>query len=477
MHLSVDLSKYKGINTFITTNYYITSTDGNLLRKELKENTTPLRFLNFNELKLFSTALGQHNMITLFQKGKVQNKIVETFYTSQKGRATQYILTNLFSKKDSKTEYYNLNQEDVFEGDEYYIRTRGTSGGNNLLFNIFSVLENGTELGEICDVRQGLRTGADKISNIHLNKFKYEGIKGEGVFILSLAEVKKLGYEGPNEVIKPLYKNSDIIKYYSKEFTDQYILYIDNEIELQTLKTQYPTIYEHLLGYKELICKIRGNNNENSVNWFRLDRPREQYLFEGEKICVPQRSNDNRFGYNIGDWYASADVYFIKTRNDDFKLKYLLALLNSKLFYLWFYYKGKRKGEMLELYQKPLSEAPVLFSEKQCFYEKFIDYILFIKSEKSNNIEFKLIEAYFEQIIDGMVYELYFPNLLKEHNRNIIEYLGELPEFTDSTSNNEKEKIINTVFKRLDDKDHPVRNNLFYMRNIEEIATIEALKE
>lgn len=477
MHLSVDLSKQKGINTFITTNYYITSTDGNLLRKELKENTTPLRFLNFNELKLFSTALGQHNMITMFQKGKMQNKIVETFYTSQKGRATQYILTNLFSKKDSKTEYYNLSQEEVFEGEEHYIRTRGTSGGNNLLFNIFSALEMGTELGEICDVRQGLRTGADKISNIHLNKFKYVGVKGEGVFILSLTEIKKLGYEVPNEIIKPLYKNSDITKYYSKEYTDQYILYIDNEIKLEFLISQYPTIYAHLLQYKELICNIRGNNNENSGNWFRLDRSREQYLFEGEKICVPQRSNDNRFGYSKGDWYASADVYFIKSRNDNFKLKYLLALLNSKLFYLWFYYKGKRKGEMLELYQKPLSEAPVIYSNKQSFYVKFIDYILFIKSEKSSNVEFKLVQAYFEQIIDGMVYELYFPHLLKENNRTIIEYLGELPEFTSATSNNEKEKIINVIFKRLDDKDHPVRNNLFYMRNIEEIATIEALKD
>jgi adenine-specific DNA-methyltransferase len=100
--------------------------------------------LNFNELKLFSTALGQHNMITLFQKGKLEKKSVETFYTSQKGRATQYILNSLFNKKDSKTEYYSLDQDEVFEGEEYYIRTRGTSGGNSILHNLFCFRERNT---------------------------------------------------------------------------------------------------------------------------------------------------------------------------------------------------------------------------------------------------------------------------------------------------------------------------------------------
>ena len=477
MHLAIDLSKLKGVSTFITTNYFITATDGNLIRRELKENTTPLKFLNFNELKLFSTALGQHNMITVFQKGKLQNRKVETFYTSQKGRATQYILNSLFNLKDSKTEYYSINQEELFEGEENYIRTRGTTGGNTVLKNIFSSLEKGIELGLICDVRQGLRTGIDKISNSHINKYNYSGNKGDGVFILNISEVKELGFNEPNDIIKPLFKNSDIEKYYSNENTDQFLLYIDNDTELSALRDKYPALYKHINRFKDLICQIRGKNKEKSDNWFRLDRPRERYLFEGEKICVPQRSNDNRFGFNNGSWYASADVYFIKSKNPDFNLKYILSLLNSNLFYLWFYYKGKRKGEMLELYQKPLSEVPILKSENQNLYVTFVNYILFIKSIESKNSKSKLIEAYFEQIINGMVYELYFPELLKEYDRTVIEHLGILPEFTETTTDFEKEEIINKVFTRLDDKDHPVRNNLFYMRNIDEIKTIEELKQ
>ena len=41
------------------------------------------------------------------------------------------------------------------------------------------------------------------------------------------------------------------------------------------------------------------------------------------------------------------------------ELKFILGLLNSKLIYFWLYNRGKRKGEMLELYLTPLSEIPI----------------------------------------------------------------------------------------------------------------------
>ncbi len=50
-----------------------------------------------------------------------------------------------------------------------------------------------------------------------------------------------------------------------------------------------------------------------------------------------------------------------------------------------------------------------------------------------------------KQIIDGMVYELYFPVLLKKHSREIIKHLGELPEFTENISDAEKMKICKDV--------------------------------
>jgi adenine-specific DNA-methyltransferase len=40
-------------------------------------------------------------------------------------------------------------------------------------------------------------------------------------------------------------------------------------------------------------------------------------------------------------------------------LGYLLAILNSSLYFQWLFHRGKRKGKMLEMFQTPLSEIPI----------------------------------------------------------------------------------------------------------------------
>ncbi|WP_300978270.1 Eco57I restriction-modification methylase domain-containing protein [Flavobacterium sp.] len=316
MHKAIQIGKVNCINTFITTNYFITATDANLLRNNLKEETTILNLLNFNEMKLFASAMGQHNLISIFKKGVDKNVKAKTFFTKNKGLADSNTLDSIFSFKDKNTDYFEINQEEIFEDKENYIRIGGISGGNNELSSIFKALKTNDLLGDICYVRQGLRTGIDKITDIHIKKFKYKGNKGEGVFILTDDELKKKEISINNNIVKPLFKNSDVAKYSTNETTNQNLLYIDKNITLEDLLNENPNIYNHLLNYKELIQKIRYGNNEDCDDWFRLDRTREQWLFEGDKIVAPQRSKSNTFGYNNISWYSSADVYYIKTKDE-----------------------------------------------------------------------------------------------------------------------------------------------------------------
>jgi len=200
---------------------------------------------------------------------------------------------------------------------------------------IFNSIKKGVLLEDLCHVRQGMRTGIDRVSDSHINKIDSSLVKGDGVFILSVEEIEKLKIDKNDTLVKPLFKNSDINKYFSNTTENQYLLYIDNSIELEDLKRNHLPIYNHLSKYKKTISTIRDKNNENNDDWFRLDRPREKWLFEGEKIVAPQRSRSNKFAYNDISWYASADVYFIKQKSKDVSLKYILALLNSKLYYYW----------------------------------------------------------------------------------------------------------------------------------------------
>jgi adenine-specific DNA-methyltransferase len=129
---------------------------------------------------------------------------------------------------------------------------------------------------------------------------------------------------------------------------------------------------------------------------------RDVEYFEQPKIVAPQRSLQNTFGYNETSWYASADVYFIIQKDTKVKLKYILALLNSKLFYSWFYHKGKRKGESLELYLIPLSETPIKIADSkiQTQFEGVVDKVLLAKKKNKDTSDL-------EKQIDEMVYGLY----------------------------------------------------------------------
>lgn len=202
-------------------------------------------------------------------------------------------------------------------------------------------------------------------------------------------------------------------------------------------------------------------------------------VFESEKIVCPQRSYTNEFGYTKEPWYGSADIYFIVSKTKEYSLKYLLPILNSKLIFFWLYNRGKRKGEMLEIFYTPLTELPVIQAKKeiQNLFSRVADYIIFLKTYNLDNVSDQLMPTYFEQIIDGMVYELYFPELIKKHKREIIQHLGELPEFNDKMSDEQKMKICKTVFNRLNEREHTVRVNLFYMNSIPEIAIIEGKNE
>ncbi len=257
----------------------------------------------------------------------------------------------------------------------------------------------------VCNVNQGIVSGADKVSKKHLVKFPTIGNIGDGIFVLDNDEVSSLDLnksENKN-IVKKLYKNSDISKYITKQNTDNNILYIEKKENEQGFMSLYPNIHKHMNKFKNLMTDIRGGQKENIKKWFALHRTRKAQIFTTKKIVAPQRSKTNTFGYNEIPWYASADVYFITNKpNHDIELKYILALLNSKLYYLWLYHRGKRKGEMLELYQKPLSEIPIktISKQKQKPFEVLVDKIMNLKAQDQDTTEL-------ENEIDVMVYRLY----------------------------------------------------------------------
>jgi type I restriction-modification system DNA methylase subunit len=410
-HLALNLCRQGGNIAFITTNYYPTASRARNLRIDFFNRATIRHLINLGELKIFESALGQHNMITILSKSNSKAAMANNSITKRKGMATPEILDNILSWSDEETEYYQVPQNDLYDGTEHYIRLTGFKSSNNPVQSILSKLSTQVELlgDRICHVNKGVITGCDKVTEKHIQKYKlgnnYQ--KGEGVFILEKSTMDRFSREELSR-IKPWFKNSDIAKYHTKTDAELFMIDICYPADKHIDHTQIPNIMNHLSKFKRILenRKTTANGLDKVIKkgyWWPLESKRK-LDFEGPKVVCPQRSNSNTFAYNETAWYASADVYFITQTDQTISLKYILALLNSRLYYLWLYHRGKRKGEMLELYQQPLSEIPIkrISEEKQRPFIKLVDRILAAK-----NRDPKADTTAWEREIDRLVYELY----------------------------------------------------------------------
>ena len=102
-HQGINLLKNKGTLGFITTNYYTTAYGASLLRNDFKERTELLHLINLGELKIFESAQGQHNMITILKKSNEKKQLCFTASTKRKRIANDSIMKQIFYKKDSET--------------------------------------------------------------------------------------------------------------------------------------------------------------------------------------------------------------------------------------------------------------------------------------------------------------------------------------------------------------------------------------
>lgn len=216
-------------------------------------------------------------------------------------------------------------------------------------------------------------------------------------------------------IIKDYIKNSNIKKYGYNLSKDK-LIYLRWEDNINI----YPNIKKYLSRYK-IILEDQAKRYGENYPWYALHRPRDINIFQAkQKILVPYRNKKNIFGYSENDIFASRDVFYITEIEENYDMKYILALLNSKVYYVWLYYQGKRKGQTLELYAKPLSEIPIKKITKKEQYKiiDIVNKILNLK-EKDGNYEMSKLQ----DTVDKMIYELYrFSKeeirLIEEHYKN-----------------------------------------------------------
>lgn len=409
-HLGLDMLKNKGILSFITTNYFLTADGAKKLRNDLKLRTISLNLLNFNELKIFETAKGQHNIISILQKNIETHKkgISKNFICNAKNLKDNNILKKVLSWTDNNTSYFSIEQNNLYEGAENFLRINGVSlkTGTKIDTIINKLMKEKNNLKKICTINQGLISGCDTLQKSTLKKISIplntEVKVGDGIYVLDTklprdnTLYKKINVED-DKILKPFFKNSDIKKYIVNEKPQKYVIYITS-LDFD----RHPLLLQHLTNFKPVLEKRLETYNE-SYPWYSLHRAREEKIFLEPKIVTPYRGKTLNFGYTESPWYFRTDVYSI-TINDKnkYNYKYLLGILNSKLCYIWLYYKGKRKGNVLELFPSSLNKIPIksINATEQQRIISLVDRIIELKKQDKNTKEL-------ENKIDEMVYDLY----------------------------------------------------------------------
>ena len=409
------INSRNSITSFITPNYWVTAQGGKKLRSKIVNDFTILEVINFNQNNIFTA--GIHTNVFLLKKQKPSKNIVK------------YCLYN--NTYDSNF-IAHKKQENNFEVEQSKVYSNWSGFVNFLPYNILKITNKLTIASEklcddnsvgisqkgiiagkkitdgICKINQGIVTGKDRyIDKIHnINT---------GVFVLNNNELNTMNLpERENQYIKDFYKNSDIKRYYINNNNKNYLIYINN-IENEDRLKNLNNLYKHLLKYKEIL-KTRSINGVlksayKKGKWWALTTDRPNINFEGINIICPQRSSKNTFALSEKTFYSSADVYYISLNKENYKIKYILSILNSKLIYFWLYWLGKRKGEILELYLEPLQYIPIKKTEEniQNRFVSVVDKILAITQTDNylKNQEKQDAVKEYEKQIDIMVYKLY----------------------------------------------------------------------
>jgi type I restriction-modification system DNA methylase subunit len=235
-------------------------------------------------------------------------------------------------------------------------------------------------------------------------------------FVIDEETRDKLITEDPKstEIIKPFLTGRDI-KRYAPLKTDKFIIFTRRGIDIDL----YPAVKKYLLQFKsELMPKPKNWSKEwrgrkpGNYQWYEIQDAVDYFEEFGKvKIIYPNICSRNEFTYDNNNYYTNQKCFII-ARDD----KYLLAVLNSRVFHFLYEMKlPKLRGGFYEpsyvfLKDFPIPEAP---QETQNDLALLADEMLRLKKtikEAKTSVEVNALERHLitvDEKIDKIVGELY----------------------------------------------------------------------
>ena len=430
--------KEKGFLGYISSNKWMKVKYGRKMRMFMK-NMTIKSIIDFYELPVFDVST--EPAIVIVKKQKSQEDI-------------KYLLLDDLPRIDLSELFKS---ESMRFGKEYLDDSGWNFSEEKAVKIIEQMYDDSTLLKEFTDDKlfYGIKTGLN------------------AAFIIDEKTKNDLIKKNPKsaEIIKPYLRGTDIHRYYMK-FDKLYFLATGYDLDIPN---EYPAVYKHLLEFKDRLEK----RCDKGVNWYNLRACAYYQEFDKPKIVYIHTAVEHGFYLDRDGHYLNNSSYIISV--DD---KYLLCFLNSELFRFYkintFVAFGDAKGRgRCKLDYNKMQKVPIqkVQESQKGVFKNLADYMLFLnETEERRKTETKLIEFIDKQVIDSLVYELYFKEKFEEEGlkTNLLGAVGHyLEDIEDIETDDGKLRVIKEVIERIKD-DRKVTWEIEDVNTHEWVKTIES---
>ncbi|EAK4583858.1 class I SAM-dependent DNA methyltransferase [Campylobacter coli] len=390
-----DILKNNGYLAFIATNNWVTNSGAKKLRNIVLEESQILSLVDFSSFMVFDSASIQ-TMIMSFQKTKPP-KNYEFHFAKITTQTPIYedALSLLKNEKTQNNEILKIN----LTPKKFIDKTLNfTKSDYEELFN--KIQKYGKFYLEEKEVANGIHPHYDFINNRINSNHNFAFKIGQGIFGLSEEEKEKLKLTKlENNLVKPYYDTQNFLKFFFKKNNHQWLIYTNSSFKNPNSMDDYPNLKKHLDKFQNVIT------SDNKP--YGLHRARDEKFFTGSPRIVALRKcvGEPKFSYVDFDCYVSATFYVIKTQR--INVKYLTAILNSKLVAFWLKHKGKMQGNNYQIDKEPLLNIPIVDtnSKNKKLADELINLVDEILKAKEQNKNANTQEL--ENKINSLVYKLY----------------------------------------------------------------------
>lgn len=340
LHRGLDLLKRGGRLSYIVSSYWLASRGSGKMISRLERETIVEEIRMLNDEPVFDGVQGRHMIFRVQRRDPHQDA----------NSAPPVTIIHGTSTLRGSVEAVTLAQKQLFHSGRMTITPPDP-------LTILTSSET-LRLRDRYEVRQGIAENPASITSRVNERFGNRFNNGEGVFVLSSAEVERLRLSAAEQaLLRPYFDTRAIGRYHLPATATHALLYLGRDFG--TSLDAFPHVCTHLQKFRDILDARRETQN-GLVPWWQLHWPREERLFTEPRILSVQMGRQPQFVWAERPTFVGFSVNLVLSpRAPAYSLGALTGILNSRLAAEWFARHAKRRGIALEINGHLLRDFPL----------------------------------------------------------------------------------------------------------------------